>query len=92
MTRAARRHRSWHDARRAQRRHLRQTHPDGAVDCVCERPVWFFEKRKISQHRKHCWMCHPEYGERLIRPRLKRFKTRSGLLPPRWFFNVKARS
>jgi hypothetical protein len=39
MTRAARRHRSWYYAHRAQRRHLRHAHPDGAVDCVCERSV-----------------------------------------------------
>jgi hypothetical protein len=44
MTRAARRHRSWHDARRAQRWHLRQAPPVGAVDCVCERSVWFFTR------------------------------------------------
>jgi hypothetical protein len=91
MTRAARRHRSWHYARRAQHIHLRQAHRDGAVDWVCERSVWFFEKRKISQHHKHCWMCHPKYGERLIRPRLAQFLRRYGRLPPRWFFNVKAR-
>jgi hypothetical protein len=59
MTRALRRHRSLTYARRAQRTHLRQAHPDGAVDCVCERSVWFLETRKISQHRHHCWMCHP---------------------------------
>ena len=44
MTRALRRYRSVTYARRAQRAHLRQAHPDGAVDCVCERSVWFFDK------------------------------------------------
>jgi hypothetical protein len=33
MTRALRRHRSDHYARRAQRTHLRQAHPDGIVAC-----------------------------------------------------------
>jgi hypothetical protein len=32
MTRAARRHGSWESAHRAPRHHLRQAHPDGAVD------------------------------------------------------------
>jgi hypothetical protein len=91
MTRAARRHRSWHYGRRAQRLHLRQAHPDGAVDCVCERSVWFFDKRKISQHRHHCPYCHPKYSETGCRPRVKHYMQRWGLLPPRWFFNVKAR-
>jgi hypothetical protein len=91
MTRALRRHRSVTYARRAQRAHLRQAHPDGAVDCVCERSVWFLDKRKISQHRHHCWMCHPKYAELLIRPRLKTFTARDGGWPPRWVFNVKRR-
>ena len=91
MTRATRRHRSWHYARRAQRRHLSRVLPDGAPDCVCERSVWYFEKIKAVGHGRHCWMCRPKYGELLIRPRLKHFTTRDGTLPPRWFFNVKAR-
>jgi hypothetical protein len=61
MTRALRRHRRCTDARRAQRTYLRQAHPDGAVDCVCERSVWFFEKQQVSRHHKHCWMCSPKY-------------------------------
>lgn len=84
MTRALRRHRSDHDARRAQRTHRRQGHPDEAVDGVCERAVWFFEKRKISQHRRHCWMCHPTYGETSVRPWVKRAMTRWGLAPRPW--------
>jgi hypothetical protein len=84
LTRAARRHRSWNYARRAQRVHLRQAHPDGAVDCVCERSVWFFDKRKISQHRHHCWMCHPKYRETNVRPWVKRYMTRWGLAPRPW--------
>jgi hypothetical protein len=91
MTRAARRHRSWYYARRAQGRHLRHAHPDGAVDCVCERSVWCFEKRKISQHRHHGWMCHPKDGERLVQPRLKRFTRRYGMWPPRWCFHLNGR-
>jgi hypothetical protein len=31
---------------RAQRTHLRVVHPDGALDCICERSVWYFRKRK----------------------------------------------
>jgi hypothetical protein len=91
MTRAARRHRSWHDARRAQRRHRCQDHADGAVDCVCERSVWCFETRQISQHRHHGWMCHPKSGARLVRPRLKRFTRRYGMWPPRWCFHLNVR-
>jgi hypothetical protein len=33
MTRALRRHRNDHDARRAQRTYLRQAYPDGVVAC-----------------------------------------------------------
>ena len=91
MTRALRRHRSWTYARRVQQIHLRQAHTDGAVACVCERSVWFFEKRKISQHRHHCRMCHPKYGELRIRAKLKRFTQRGGMWPPRWLFNLKVR-
>jgi len=91
MTRALRRHRSYHYARRAQRIHLRQAHPDGAVDCTCEPSVWFFDKQKISRHTKHCWMCHPKFGELLLRPRLKRFTVRYVMWPPRWVFNVNQR-
>jgi len=77
MTRAARPHQNWHYARRAQRIQLRPAHPDGAVDCVGERSVWFFEKRKISQHRHHC-----PYGH-------ARFMAAHGAMPPRWFMNPK---
>jgi hypothetical protein len=79
MTRAARRHRSWHYARRAQRVHLRLAHPDGVVDCMCERSVWCFETRKISQHRHHGWTCHPKYRETVGRPRVTRDMTRWGV-------------
>ncbi len=54
MTRALRHHRSSHYARRAQRTHRRQAHPDGAVDCVGECSVWCFEKQKVSRHHKRC--------------------------------------
>jgi hypothetical protein len=89
MTRAMRRHRSYRYARRAQRTHLRQAHPDGAADCVCERSVWFFEKRKVSQHRHHCWMCHPKAWEQAVRARVARFMAAHGAMPPRWFMNPK---
>jgi hypothetical protein len=84
MTRALRRHRSYHYARRAQGRHLRQAHPDGAVDGVCERSVWCFETRQISQHRRHGWMCHPKSGETSVRPWVKRYMTHWGLAPRPW--------
>jgi hypothetical protein len=63
----------------------------GAVDCMCERSVWCFEKRQISQHRRHGWMCHPKSGERLIRPRLKRFTRRYGMWPPRGCVHLNGR-
>jgi hypothetical protein len=72
MSRAERRRRSWQYARRSQRLHLRQTHPDGALDGVCERSVWFFEKQKVSRHTKHCGMCSLKYRETGCRPRVKR--------------------
>jgi len=84
MTRAHRRHRSFTYARRAQRTHLRQAHPDGAVDCVCERSVWYFEKRKSLGHAHHCWMCHPKYRATGGRSRVKRDMTRYGLAPRAW--------
>jgi len=84
MTRAARRHWSWHDARRAQGRHLRQAHPDGAVDCVCEQSVWYFGKRKSLGHAHHCRMCHPKYRETGCRPRVKRDMQRWGVPPRPW--------
>jgi hypothetical protein len=84
MTRALRRHRSWTYARRAQRLHLRQAHPDGAVDCVCEKSVWYFDKRKVSLHRQSCWMCSPKYRETGCRPRVNRYMQRWGLAPRPW--------
>lgn len=30
----------------ARKTHLRVVHPDGVVDCVCERSAWRFAKRK----------------------------------------------
>jgi len=44
--RGERRDRSWRYGRWAQRVHLRFVHPLGPVDCVCERSVWYFRKRK----------------------------------------------
>jgi hypothetical protein len=86
--RALRRHRSLSYARWAQRTHLRQAHPDGAVDCVCERSIWFFDKRKISQHRHHCWMCHPKYRETAGRARVKRYMQRWGVGSRPWMINA----
>ena len=53
--------------------YLCQAHPDWAVDGACERTIWFFEKRKVSQHRHHCSWCHPKYRERGVRVRVSRF-------------------
>jgi hypothetical protein len=48
---------TWRYARRAQLVHLARNHPTGEVDCVCERSVWYFEKRKSlgcqCRKRKH---------------------------------------
>ena len=44
--RADRLYRTWVKARKAQRVHLHTIHPDGVLDCVCERSVWYFAKRK----------------------------------------------
>jgi hypothetical protein len=92
MTRGARRHRSWHYARRAQRTPRRPAHPDGAVDGVCEHLVWFFETRKRLGRAHHGRMCHPTSGERCIRPRLRRFTRRYGMWPPHWLFHLNGRA
>jgi hypothetical protein len=84
LTRALSRHRSRTYARRAQRMHLRQAHPDGAVDCVCERSPWFSETRKISQHRHHGWLCHPKYRETAGRPWVTHDMTHWGVGPRPW--------
>jgi hypothetical protein len=44
--RGERRARSLRYSLRAQRTHLSVVHPDGALDCICERSVWYFRKRK----------------------------------------------
>jgi len=44
--RGERRDRAWRYAKRAQRVHLQFVHPLGHIDCVCERSVWYFRKRK----------------------------------------------
>ena len=44
--REERRDRTWRYGARARREHLRVVHPDGALDCVCERSVWKFAKGK----------------------------------------------
>jgi hypothetical protein len=88
MTRALHRRRSFAYARRAQRIHLRQAHPDGAVDCVCERRVWYVDKRKMSLHRKRGWMCSPKSRDTYCRPRVKRYVQRWGLVPRPWMITA----
>jgi hypothetical protein len=79
--RAERRHTTWTKARKAQQAHLSMVHWDGALDCVCERSVWYFAKRKSVGHHRHCEMCHPRYRNGHTRSRAKRFMNVSGLLP-----------
>lgn len=79
--RAERRHRTWMKAWKAQKAHLSIVHPDGRADCICERSVWYFAKRKSIGHSHHCEMCHPRYRNGSTRARLKRFMAASGLLP-----------
>jgi hypothetical protein len=45
-SRGDRRDRTIRYGERARGEHLRTVHPDGIVDCVCERSVWFFAKKK----------------------------------------------
>jgi hypothetical protein len=79
--RAERRRRTLIKARKAQQVHLQTTHPDGALDCVCERSVWYFAKRKSLGHHHHCEMCHPRYRNSYTRIRVKRFMLTTGLRP-----------
>jgi hypothetical protein len=58
------------------------------VDCVYERSVWFFEKHKVSQHRHHCWICHPNYRDTYTRAWVKRYTTRWGLAPRPWMLTA----
>src|SRR5271170_1213502 len=53
--REERRDRSYRYGKRARDTHLRVVHPDGVVDCVCERSVWYFAKKKSlgCSCRKH---------------------------------------
>ena len=44
--RGERRDRTWRYGRRAQRIHVGSNHPDGGLDCICERSVWFFRTKK----------------------------------------------
>ena len=44
--REERRDRTIRYGERARGVHLRVVHPDGAIDCVCERSAWFFAKKK----------------------------------------------
>lgn len=81
--RAERRYRTWVKARHAQHVHLATVHPDGTPDCVCERSVWYFAKRKSIGHHHHCEMCHPRYRNGRTRARVKRFMRTTGLQPSR---------
>ena len=50
-TRGERRDRTWRYAAWAQRTHFRVIHPDGVLDCACERSIWRFAKGKaVSCH------------------------------------------
>jgi len=53
--REERRDRTIRHGERSRRDHLRVNHPSGVVDCVCERSVWWFAKRKSlgCSCRKH---------------------------------------
>ena len=44
--REERRDRTIRYGERARRIHLRQAHPNGSIDCVCEQSAWFFAKGK----------------------------------------------
>jgi hypothetical protein len=44
--REERRDRTIRYGERARKEHLRVAHPDGVVDCVCERSAWKFAKGK----------------------------------------------
>ena len=79
--RADRRSRTWARARKAQRVHLETVHPDGVPDCLCERSIWYFAKRKAVGHHHHCEMCHPRYRNGNTRIRVKRFMATSELRP-----------
>jgi hypothetical protein len=46
MGRQERRERTIWYGTRARDEHLRVVHPDGKPDCVCERSVWWFAKKK----------------------------------------------
>jgi hypothetical protein len=45
-SREERRDRTWRYGARARRIHLSIVHPNGVLDCVCERSVWKFAKGK----------------------------------------------
>ena len=79
--RAQRRYRTWVKALQAQRSHLSIVHRDGVPDCICERSVWYFAKRKSLGHHRHCEICHPRYRNSSARSRLKHFITNTGLFP-----------
>ena len=53
--REIRRDRTIRYGERARAVHLRIVHPDGVVDCVCERSAWWFAKKKSHgcSCRKH---------------------------------------
>jgi hypothetical protein len=79
-----RRDRSWRAARRRQRIHLRKIHPDGVVDCACERSVWYFETTPLEpcdcRRRKRGApkiSLGPCYGSGSLRPAVRaRIETR----------------
>lgn len=78
---AVRLHRTWIKARRAQREHGAIVHPDGAMDCLCERSVWCVANRKAVDHCHHCKSCHPRCRNMGTRTRVKHVMMSSGLPP-----------
>jgi hypothetical protein len=77
--RGERRERTIRYGGRARAEHLRVVHPDGAIDCVCERSTWWFAKKKSlgCSCRKHVRggspklagsLCHLSGSERGYHP------------------------
>ena len=73
--RERRRDRTWRYARRAQLAHLRQVHPDGAVDCICEK------KGAIFREAQEPWAQPPRLHVPSQVPRDPRARVRQALRP-----------
>ena len=49
--------------RRAQTEHVRVNHPSGNFDCVCEKSIHFFAKKKsLGCNCRGRWFGNPKYG------------------------------